>query len=80
MAKTISVIERRNRLTGKKEVLSLPNVAPGSGGDKAGRAFKWTASNNEKYNWKILRYISKTFIHQDKLLGVIDMETKRFVA
>ena len=66
MAKTISVIERRNRLTGKKEVLSLPNVAPGSGGDKAGRAFK--------------RFFSKTFIHQDKLLCVIDLETKRFVA
>ena len=66
MANTTTVIQRTNRLTGKKDVVEIENKAASAGGDVNGRVYK--------------QYFTKTIKYRYKLIGIRGTTGGRFVA
>ena len=66
MARTTTLIERTNRITGNKDVVEIENKAASAGGDVNGRVYK--------------QYFIKTIKYRYKLLGIRGTRGGRFVA
>lgn len=66
MARTTTLIERTNRITGNKDIVEIENKAASAGGDLSGRVYK--------------QYFIKTIKYRYKLLGIRGTTCGRFVA